>query len=197
MSRTVARGLTALTLGGLSSLALVVPAHAATCPPATYPPGVACVPFSITVTVTAAGKTFTIHLSGFKPGSPVDIVIHSTPLDLGTFTADATGAVDATLTLPSNFPAGAHTITASGIDAAGKPFILASPLTVAAAGSTLGTTTSATGTSATGTSSTSSAGLPFTGFELGAASLLGVGLLGAGSLAVVSGRKRKSTATPA
>lgn len=183
MSRTVARGLTALTLGGLTSLALVAPAHAATCPPATYPPGVACTPFSITVTTTAAGSTFTIHLTGFKPGAPVDVVIHSTPLDLGTFTADAAGAVTATLTLPSSFPAGAHTITASGVNPAGAPLILSAPLTVTAAASTVAASTAA--------------GLPFTGFELGAASLLGVGLLGAGSLAVVSGRKRKTGSLPA
>ena len=172
MARTIARGLTALALGGLTSLTMISPAHAAPCPPATYPPGVPCIPFTITVTVVVDGQTFTITVGGYKAGSAVEFVIHSSPKSLGTFTADAAGNVTATLQLPTDVPAGQHVLTASGVGPDGKPRILSSPLAVKA--------------------KSAGSGIPFTGFELGAASLLGAGLLGAGTIALVSGRKRQS-----
>ena len=170
MSRTRTRGLTALAVGGLTSLTMITPAQAIACPAGTYPPGVQCTPVAITVTSVVAGQSFTVTVTGFKAGSAVTFVLHSAAANLGTFTANASGSVTASLTVPSGFAAGAHTLTASGVAPDGSARILSAPLTVKASGSSL----------------------PFTGFELGAASLLGAGLLGAGTLAVMSGRKRKT-----
>jgi hypothetical protein len=177
MSRTVTRGLTALALGGLTSLTMVTPAHAVPCPPGTYPTDLDCIPVTITVTVVFGGQTFTITLTGWLPRSKVTIDIHSATAHLGTFTADGAGVVTATLKVPAGFTPGLHTITATGVGTNGKTRILSAPLTVKATSGTGGV----------------GSGLPFTGFELGAASLLGAGLLGAGTIAVASGRKRKSS----
>jgi hypothetical protein len=152
---------------------MITPAHAVACPPGTYPPGQQCIPFSITVTVVVNGQTVTVTVTGFAPFSKVKIVLQPGSVGLGTFTTNGSGAVTATLTVPKGLGAGAYTITASGVDANGAVRILSAPLTVKSAGS--------------------GSGLPFTGFELGAASLLGAGLLGAGTIAVASGRKRKSS----
>ena len=214
MSRSVTRGLTALMLGGLTSLTMMAPAHAAPCPPGTYPPGQQCIPVKLTVTTVVGGHTFTITVSGFAPFAKVTFGLHSTLALLGTYTADANGVVTATLQVPAGFVAGAHTITASGTAPNGKPRVLSAPLLVktqvsgsgagvpvVGVGSGAGTGVgSGAGTGvgsgigtggATGTGSVGS-GLPLTGFELGAASLLGAGLLGAGTIALASGRKRKS-----
>ena len=174
MSRTVTRGLTAIVLGVLTSLTMISPAHADTCPPGTYPPGVGCTPVAITVTTATAGQDVTLTMSGFGAGSAVTFAItcaSGTGGNLGTFNAGSTGSVTATVKIPSSCGVGVATITASGTGANGAALIQSASLTIKAA---------------------AGGGLPFTGFQLGAASLLGTGLLVAGAIAIVSGRKRKT-----
>ncbi len=62
----------------------------------------------------AAGSDLTLSYAGFQPGEQVTLVMRSTPVDLGTFTADAAGIVTATVTLPASADTGAHTLTFSG-----------------------------------------------------------------------------------
>lgn len=169
MSRTVARALTAIALGGLTSLTMISPAQAVPCPPGTYPPGVECTPVTLTDTVVAPGETLTVTVTGFGAGTDVTFAFPTVPVSLGSFTTDASGSLTASLRIPSSLDAGTYVLTASGVAADGSARILSSTLTVTDAGSDL----------------------PLTGFEIGAASVLGVGLLGAGTLAVASGRKRK------
>jgi len=45
---------------------------------------------------------------GFQPGESVTVTVYSSPLSLGTFKADANGAVPVMLTLPSGFASGSH-----------------------------------------------------------------------------------------
>ena len=61
-----------------------------------------------------AGDDVTLSYSGFQPGEQVTLVMRSTPVELGTFTADAAGVVTATVTLPASAEAGSHTLTFSG-----------------------------------------------------------------------------------
>ena len=184
MSSTVTRGLTALVLGGLTSLALVGPAHAAACPAGTYPPSSGCIAAEQSSSEASPGRTVTFVFTGFKPFSSVDLYLHSTPYHLGVFTADKNGTITVPVQVPEGFEPGAHSVTASGLNPDGTPRTMSAALTVSARTQTadlIGATAS-------------EPSLPFTGFELGAASLLGAGLLGGGSIAVLSSRKRRSDA---
>ena len=61
-----------------------------------------------------AGDRLTLSYEGYQPGEQVTLVMRSTPVELGTFTADAAGVVTATFRLPASTDAGAHTLTFSG-----------------------------------------------------------------------------------
>jgi hypothetical protein len=61
-----------------------------------------------------AGQEVTLTYTGFQPGEQVTLVMHSTPVELGTFTADAGGVVTATFTIPRSAESGAHTFSFSG-----------------------------------------------------------------------------------
>jgi len=51
--------------------------------------------------------------SGFPPNTGVTVDIQSTPLVLGTLTADANGAFSKTFTIPCSVGSGSHTVTAT------------------------------------------------------------------------------------
>jgi hypothetical protein len=181
MVTTTARFLTGLAVAGLATLAVAPAAVAAPpgpgCKPVkgkpAYPPG-QCKKASTSDSTPTRGETVTFY-SGegqFTPGSTVHVRLGNT--DLGTVTADSSGAATFTFKIPSNLRAGKHAIVFTG-DALGSANSVSVPFTVTGSGTAV-----------------AGSGLPFTGFELGAASLLGAGLLGAGTVAVVSGRKRKT-----
>jgi hypothetical protein len=86
----------------------------------------------------AAGQRLRLSWTGFRPGEQVTVVMRSTPVTLGTFTADDAGTVTAALELPDDAETGAHTLTFSGPlsgDLVVLPFRLAAtePAAVAAA----------------------------------------------------------------
>jgi hypothetical protein len=60
------------------------------------------------------GQQLTLTYTGFQPGEEVTVVLHSTPVTLGVFTADETGSVTADVTIPGDAEAGRHTLTLSG-----------------------------------------------------------------------------------
>jgi hypothetical protein len=60
------------------------------------------------------GEALSLRYAGFRPGEEVSVVMRSTPVDLGTFTADADGVVTAEVTIPETAEAGSHTLTLSG-----------------------------------------------------------------------------------
>ena len=62
------------------------------------------------------GDTITVSGSGLPPGTTLDVVLHSTPTDLGTVVAAADGTFTQTDIIPLGVDIGAHTIqvTASG-----------------------------------------------------------------------------------
>ncbi|NYJ08732.1 hypothetical protein [Petropleomorpha daqingensis] len=55
-----------------------------------------------------------LSYAGFQPGEVVRLVMHSTPVTLGSFTADAAGVVVADVTIPASAEQGRHTLTLSG-----------------------------------------------------------------------------------
>lgn len=76
-----------------------------------------------------AGGIVTVTGTGFAPGSELRIELRSTPVPLGTATADETGSFRATVTLPADTVPGAHSIVV--IDPDGVE--TSTPLTVTAA----------------------------------------------------------------
>jgi len=67
---------------------------------------------------TQAGSTAELTAGGFAPYSTALLTLHSNPISLGSATADGSGVVRTTLTMPKA-PAGVHTITIEGEAAGG------------------------------------------------------------------------------
>jgi hypothetical protein len=62
----------------------------------------------------APGQKVVKVLKGFKPGEKVTVVLHSAPVEVGVFTADANGVVTVEFTVPAGTPLGNHTIAYTG-----------------------------------------------------------------------------------
>ncbi len=62
-----------------------------------------------------------IQGSGYAPGAQLEAVLHSTPYELGSLTADAEGDVEVILPIPAGVPAGEHVITLEGTAPDGSP----------------------------------------------------------------------------
>ncbi|WP_394940639.1 NPCBM/NEW2 domain-containing protein [Psychromicrobium sp. YIM B11713] len=77
-----------------------------------------------------AGRPLAVRLAGFSAGARIELWLHSTPVLLGTVTADASGSAQASLPVPGRTPAGVHTLIAS---VAGKS-VASRVLSVTAAG---------------------------------------------------------------
>lgn len=137
----------------------------------------------------AAGASVDVSGSGFPAGAELRVELHSTPVELGTATADGTGAFHASMTIPADTAPGAHRLVVIGADGTE----VSAPLTVTAAadgggegpgGGTPGEGGSGGDAGAeegSGSKSAStSAGLASTGadvlpFAIGGATLLGLG----------------------
>lgn len=57
----------------------------------------------------------------FASGSEVDAELHSDPINLGRYTVNSDGSLDATIVVPLNTPSGYHTLTLSGKTYSGEP----------------------------------------------------------------------------
>ena len=93
------------------------------------------------------GGTFTVSSSGWQPNSPVEATLHSTPVSLGTITADATGLVQGTFSAPSTVETGAHTVQLVGTASTGGARTVNFNLTIA---------TTSSGSASAGSTSTGS-----------------------------------------
>ena len=60
-----------------------------------------------------AGKTVAVTGTGFAPSTTVTLTLHSEPVEVAAATTDASGAFTATVMVPTNTEAGAHTLVAS------------------------------------------------------------------------------------
>jgi hypothetical protein len=61
-----------------------------------------------------AGAELTLRYAGFQPAEEITLVMRSTPVELGTFSADAAGVLTAEVTIPAAAEAGSHTLTLTG-----------------------------------------------------------------------------------
>ncbi|MBO9577725.1 MAG: fibronectin type III domain-containing protein [Microbacteriaceae bacterium] len=112
-----------------------------------------------------AGDEVTVTGSYFDPAADVSLVLHSTPVALGTRTISPLGTFSLTFVIPADVPPGAHTVTAS----VGGSVVASAALNVTAAA------------------------LPVTGDTAQNALPLGLLLLLTGALALVAARRRPST----
>lgn len=64
--------------------------------------------------VVPAGAALSVNGLGFEPGETVDLVLHSTPVTIGTPVAGAAGTIAGAFTVPGSVTPGAHTLVATG-----------------------------------------------------------------------------------
>jgi len=129
------------------------------------------------------GQQLTLTASGFQPGETVSVILASTPTTLATTTADSTGKVSVTVTLPSNLSAGAHTLTLHGTLA---DVVFAFKIAAASASATPTPTSTEAGSSGSG------GGLASTGAVLWPALGFGIVLLLAGAGLLLGTRRRRA-----
>ena len=142
-----ASGVTVLALSGLALLGVASPASAhhrpghnggpgSNCPnPAgKYPPG-QCNPQSASVNDSSLtpGAPVTYRAQGYMPGAPVVITLFSTPVKLGTATADSFSFVSKALTIPMGTALGSHKLVSTGLGANGRALTLEVPITTSEA----------------------------------------------------------------
>lgn len=100
---------------GCATVTILPAATDSTTPTATPSASSAPAP-AVTVASTSVvrGGALSFTGSGFTAGEKVSVIAHSTPLVLGSVTADATGAVAGSVKVPATFPMGAHTLELLG-----------------------------------------------------------------------------------
>lgn len=76
--------------------------------------------------------------SGLAPGTSITQVLYSTPVELGTASANSSGTFTSSPTLPATVPTGAHTLSITGTTNTGLPFTIALGVTVATPAVALG-----------------------------------------------------------
>lgn len=193
LARTLAAAaVVALAVVGTPAVALGQTATDCSDPGAVYPPGSCEEPVQVTAvsdSTPARGQQMraTSGTGSFDPGTQVEYGVRSTYIRLGTTTVDATGAADATFTLPTSLADGQHHVVFTGVKN-GVPTTVRLPVTVSGG---------ATGASTSRTVVDSRAGLlgalPRTGSQdlvpVGAAGITLI-VVGAG-VAVVARRRRQ------
>ncbi len=148
----------------MSALAAGTPASAA---PYTTAPTVA-----VSTTNPCVGCPLTISVAGFAANEQINVTLHTTVYNLGTATADSSGATTTTVTLPAGV-SGAHTIVAVGATSGPSASIAI----------TIG--------GAPGGGGGGGGGLPNTGVAAIGIGAVGVALIVGGGAALLAGRRRR------
>lgn len=115
-------------------------------------------------TVVQGGKV-TVTTQGWEPGSTVQVWLRSDPLLVGSGIADAAGSAQIDITVPVDFPVGAHTVVMAGVSLGGVAAEVAAGLTVTSLGAAAGQVVAQGGLGAVAATS-SSGSLPKTGSDL-------------------------------
>lgn len=166
-ARSTAQGVLALGLPAYARIGQVGPVEPAT----TASLSSASAPQNGSVTVTGGG---------FAAGETVQAVVSSDPVNVGQATANASGAVSLTFTLPASVAAGSHTVTLTGVTSGATA---SAPLTVTAAQTTASSTTSTTAVRATIARTGSN--------DVDSQLQLALALLAAGAVLVLATRRRR------
>jgi len=128
--------------------------------------------------IASPGGPLVVIGTDYVPFELVTLVLHSsTPVTLGTTTADSTGSFSDPVTIPAGTALGAHTIVGTG--ATGDS--AATAITVVAAVTPVAVITP-----------TSTSGLPFTGADIATMSGVGAIALALGGLLILTGRRRRT-----
>jgi hypothetical protein len=131
--------------------------------------------------------------TGFSVGEKVTAVLHSTPVTVGTATANSHGSVELSFTVPKSLATGGHTVTLTG---ASSGLVATTAFTVTAAAAAVSPTpsggsagtASATGTPAAGEPTLAATGVPLD--RMAAAAVVAAGMLLAGAGMLMLGRRR-------
>src|SRR4029078_3779803 len=59
------------------------------------------------------GPPAPVCATGFHPNAHVSLVLHSTPIPVGSLTADSNGMIDGSVSISSTAPGGSHTLLAN------------------------------------------------------------------------------------
>lgn len=143
-----------------------------------YPPSQCTVALSAS-TVTPGG-TLSFSASGYTPGETAQGTVFSTPIVVGKWTANSSGVVSGSFTVPTSLSPGTHTFQLAGLTSG---VIKSAQFTVVA------------GSSSSSTSGKSS--LPFTGANVMPLVGAGAALVLGGGAAVAVARRRKNTQSAA
>jgi hypothetical protein len=103
---------------------------------------------TVTPSTVAPGGNITVQSSGWQANSSVTVTLHSDPVTLGALTADGSGNVSGSFSVPAGTATGAHTVVLDGKDAQAATKQVTLNVTVAS--STTGGTTTGTGTGTAG-----------------------------------------------
>ena len=163
-----------LCLGALSPSIAFAAVEKCPNPGGTYPPGQCTEVLGVSAQTLHPGQAFQFSGSDFAQGSPASLDLHTATYHLGTFSADSSGHVNGTATIPTGIANGSHTLSLNGVDPQGRALLEAVKVTI------------------TGGSRAASGSLPFSGttavLPLTGA---GVGMVLAGGLTVMTLRRRR------
>ena len=70
--------------------------------------------------VLSSGESADVSIDGLQPNSEVEVVIYSTPRNLGSLQVNEFGELVASIQIPSDMESGPHTLVLSGLDKFGK-----------------------------------------------------------------------------
>lgn len=129
-----------------------------------------------------SGCTLSLTGIGFQPGETINFTLYSTPVALGSTTADPTGSFTVSETVPAGTPVGSHTIVAVG----------ATSGTTA----TFAFTVAAASASSVTPAPSGSGGLAFTGADVTALAGVGAIALALGGLLILTSRRRRTRHVP-
>jgi len=142
-----------------------------------YPGGAT---LTLSKSTVSQGGALSATMTGCQPGESVSFVLNSTPFDMGTVPAGSDGTGTVTVTIPSSFPPGAHTVTSTC-----GSLTLSANVTVLSQAATNTTVVAAP--------------LPITGSDSGSLVRGGIALVSLGALLVVAAttvaRRRSGTVT--
>ena len=78
----------------------------------------------------ASGDTAVLHVAGGTPDAPIYLTTYSAPVVIGAYTADETGSLDTTITIPADLPAGQHHLILDSYTADGTAVTAAVTVTI-------------------------------------------------------------------
>jgi hypothetical protein len=70
--------------------------------------------------VLSSGESADVSIDGLQPNSEVEVVIYSTPRNLGSLQVNEFGELVASIEIPSKMESGSHTLVLNGLDKFGK-----------------------------------------------------------------------------